>query len=120
MPLFCDLVPSSLAPLAPAAPDEAVFFFYFVGSLVSLLGLVLGILAIIHFAKRKPTIDAEFATKTELHREVTGLKNSITDFNNRNEKLAQETFGKMDILTKSMNTGFLETARALGRLEGKQ
>jgi hypothetical protein len=112
MPFFCDL-----APLSPANPVEATFFFYFIGSVMLMLSVIA---LMLHLFRRKPPIEAEFATKLELNREIEKVNTSLVHMDKRNEQLFREIFVRMDALNKSVDQGFREIHRSLGRLEGNE
>jgi len=106
-------------PVVPVAPSEALFFFLFVGSLGTVLGLILSVLHIVSFFRRSPPIEAEFPTKKELNEHLDQLRSELERVEVRNEELNEAQFRKLDDLTRSVNVGFQEVHRSLGRLEGR-
>ena len=107
MQFFADSLSPTGAPIATAASNEALFFYLFAGAVSFLIVngcLVLGaILAI----RRKPSIEAEFATKAELLQLKGEMKQDIGII-----------FGKMDTLTSSVNRFAIDVSTSIGKLEG--
>ena len=107
--------------IAQAAPapvvtsnEQAVFFFLLAGSLAFLLWCGVSIITIIATLRRKPSIEAEFATKNDLN----SLK---AEFNRELGKIEGSTsriFEKIDHLTATVTKSFGDIQRDLGRLEG--
>ncbi len=108
-----------------------MFFYLFCGAVAFLLSIAVGVATLIHLNKRKPALEAEFATKAEvisatsslrgeLHREVSVVNSKIDALDSRNEAIAKQIFAKIDQIAHSFDTGMREVHRALGRLEGDE
>jgi hypothetical protein len=94
--------------------DQAVFFFLLCGSLAFLLWCSVSVVSIIASLRRKPSIEAEFATKTDLN-------NLKAEFNREIGKIEGTTnmiFQKIDHLTSSLTKSLGDIQRDIGRLEG--
>ena len=94
--------------------EQAVFFFLLAGSLAFLLWCAVSIITIIARFRRKPSIEAEFATKNDL----SALK---AEFHREIGKIGGTTniiFQKIDLLSTSVTKSFGDIQRDIGRLEG--
>jgi hypothetical protein len=94
--------------------EQAVFFFLLAGSLGFLLWCSVSIISIVVAFRRRPSIEAEFATKTD-------LANLKAEFNREIGKIEGTTniiFQKIDQLSSSVTKSFGDIQRDLGRLEG--
>jgi type II secretory pathway component PulM len=105
-------------PLAATQPNEAIFFYLFIGACSFILLTAVAIVTIWALTRRSPSIDSEFATKKELHAEVARLGAGINELDKRNESRSANTDGKLELLKTSVDNGMREVHRALGRLEG--
>jgi hypothetical protein len=94
--------------------EQAVFFFLLAGSLAFLLWCATSIITIFTTLRRKPSIEAEFATKNDL----SALK---AEFHREIGKIEGTTgiiFQKIDQLAMSVTKSLGDIQRDLGRLEG--
>ena len=94
--------------------EQAVFFFLLAGSLAFLLWCAVSIITIIATLRRRPSIEAEFATKNDLfalkaefHREISKIEGTTSII-----------FQKIDQLAMSMTKSLGDIQRDIGRLEG--
>jgi hypothetical protein len=123
---------AQLAPLHDAAPSsEAVFFYLFGGCVLFCLTVVVMVGTIMNWGRRKPAIEAEFPTKAEMHQQMEQLRKEVRLSDTRNEELFKSVFfdlkaisnkfhSEISVLTNTVNQGFTEIQRALGRLEGRK
>ena len=109
MQFFADSLSPTGAPIATAASNEALFFYLFAGAISFLIVNGCLVLGAVIALKRKPSIDAEFATKAEL-RELRDEFKTMTG----------TLFGKVDTLTSSVNKSTIDLSHAIGRLEGNR
>jgi hypothetical protein len=127
MHFLADAVPVTVS---PASVEQAIFLFEVLTVIGFLMGFVIGALKIVEFFRRKPTIDAEFATKTELTTAIAQLRQEASDGAAQfrlelSEATARMTqgqsvlFTKIDDLAKSVNNSFNGVFRDLGKLEGQ-
>ncbi len=94
--------------------EQAVFFFLLAGSLAFLLWCAVSIISIVAAFRRRPSLEAEFATKQD-------LANLKAEFNREIGKIEGTTsliFTKIDQLATSSARSFSDIQRDLGRLEG--
>jgi hypothetical protein len=122
--LFAEELPTSVI-----VPQNAVTIVIVLSVCLFLLNFAAAILVFVMAAKRKPSVEAEFATKAELHREIAGVKATIQisddridkkfdSLDERNDERSKEVFRKIDDIAKSFDLGMREVHRVLGRLEG--
>ena len=100
--IFADELP--LGPIVPSQAVTIVIVLVVVGFIVNLIGVAVAVLAV---AKRKPSIESEFATKAELNQLRSEMKQDMGTM-----------FGKVDTLTSSINHSTNSILRDLGKLEG--
>jgi hypothetical protein len=103
----------------PPAPvlgsnEQAVFFFLLIGSLAFLLWCAVSIVAIYTSLRRKPSIEAEFATKADL----ASLRAECYREIGKMEKTSEMIFIKLDQAVNSFNKSLGDIQRDIGRLEG--
>jgi biopolymer transport protein ExbB/TolQ len=99
---------------ATATNEQAVFFFLLAGSLAFLLWCGVSIVTVIATLRRKPSIEAEFATKNDL----SALKAEFHREIGKIEGTTNIIFQKIDQLSASVTKSFGDIQRDLGRLEG--
>jgi hypothetical protein len=97
-----------------ASGEQAAFFFLLAGSLAFLLWCALSIITIIATLRRRPSLEAEFATKNDLaalkaefHREIGKIEGTTSII-----------FQKIDQLSMSVTKSLADIQRDIGRLEG--
>jgi hypothetical protein len=112
---FAEELPTSLV-----VPEQAVTIVIVLGTFLFLLNIACAILIIVSFSRRKPAIEAEFATKKEMAAGFARVDAEIVRFDKRNEELARQIFSKLDDIVKSFDHGMREVHRAIGRLEGSE
>jgi hypothetical protein len=94
--------------------EQAVFFFLLAGSLAFLLWCAVSVVTLVVAFRRRPSIEAEFATKADL----SALKAECYREIGKIEKTTDIIFQKIDALSSSFTKTFGDLQRDLGRLEG--
>jgi len=120
MEFLADLTGPASAPLVNTSSTEALFFYMFAGAVAFLLMNTVAVLTIVSFAKRKPSIEEQFATKEEMKEGFGRVDEEIARLNARNEALAQQIFAEIKAGNVSMNHEFSSLNRSIGKLEGHQ
>lgn len=127
MEFIADAVAPLASPLAAGSTAQETFFYMFCGGIAFLLVNTVAVLAIIKSAKRSPSIESEFATKTELKdglsrvdQQISRVDEDVKTFNTRNEVLAAQIFAEIKSGNVSMNHEFSSLNRSIGKLEGHQ
>ncbi|MCE0499444.1 MAG: hypothetical protein LV481_16000 [Methylacidiphilales bacterium] len=94
--------------------EQAVFFFLLAGSLAFLLWCGVSIITIITSLRRKPSIEAEFATKRDLEAIRAEFNRDIGKI----QGTTQIIFQKIDHLSATISKLMGDIQRDIGRLEG--
>jgi len=101
---FADALPTSVI-----VPEQAVTIVIVFGCFLFFLNVGGAVLVIIGFSRRKPAIEAEFATKAEVRELRNEMKQDIGAL-----------FGKIDTLIASINHSTNDMQRDLGRIDSLQ
>jgi hypothetical protein len=99
---------------ALASSQQAVFFFCLAGALYFLIQVVVGLSSIAASWRRKPSIEAEFATKKDLRE----LEAKVNQDIGKIQGTTQIIFQKIDHMASSIAKSMADIQRDLGRLEG--
>jgi hypothetical protein len=109
--MLSTLAPHVLAdelPVSHIDPSNAVTIVIVIQTMIIVVGCVFGIIAFIASLRRKPAIEAEFATKAELNSLRSEMKQDIGGL-----------FGRLDALTTSINSSTNAILRDIGKIEGQ-
>ncbi len=96
-------------PTAPIVPAQAVTIVIVLWTVITIVGVVIGTIALIVSMRRKPAIESEFATKAELN----ALRAELSAH-------TSAIFAKIESMNVSMNSEFSGLNRSLGKLEGQR
>jgi hypothetical protein len=107
-------------PTSAIVPNNAVVIVICIWVVLTIVGAGGGLIAVVIALRRKPSIDAEFATKQEVAQGFARVDADLLRFNARNEELARQIFVKVDGLGASINHEFSSLNRSVGKLEGTQ
>lgn len=105
-------------PLESINPGQAVMIVIVFGCILFFLNVGVAVAALITFAKRRPAIDAEFATKKEVAAGFARVDADIKHLDDRNEEIAKQIFSELKSINSSVNHELNEMNRAIGKLEG--
>jgi hypothetical protein len=109
-PVFAQAAPVP----ALASNEQAVFFFLLAGSLAFLRWCAVSVVTLIVAFRRRPSLEAEFATKTDL----SALKAEFHREIGKIEGTTNTIFVKIDHLSTSVTQALGDIQRDIGRLEG--
>ena len=123
--LFCFFAQEFPVPAQIPSHESALFFFLFAGGIAFLLWCCLTIVTILATLRRKPSIEAEFATKLDLKQTEDSTQARLNDLRaefhreiGKIEGTTQIIFNKIDSLAISVTRSMGDLQRDIGRLEG--
>ena len=99
-------------------PSQAVTIVICIWTLLIFVGVFGGLVMLAMSMRRRPSIEAEFATKAEVDAEISKLRSELTSSVGRVEENTREIFDQIHKLSVSVNNVLREHERDLGKLEG--
>lgn len=99
-------------------PPDAVMGAIWIGGLAVLVPTVSGIVSIWDKFRRKPTVDATFATKDEVRAMEDRLTAAISENRADNKAMEDAVFHRINEVDNTLATGLKDVARSIGQLEG--
>lgn len=113
--LFADELPTSTI-----VPGQAVTIVIVLWTMMAAFGVFATLIGLMVLIKRKPPIEAEFATKKEMAEGFARVDRDLKHNDQRNEELAKQIFTELKSVRDSINHELQAINRSLGKLEGEK